>query len=117
MEYESLEEKQQAFDAWKAGQEKPKSPATSVPVKVKKEAPVAAAATKKAYVDSVYILFLQILAVACYLGGVIFIITMVVFEKMSFVYMLSMVSCFFSGLLWQCAAHALRLLEEIHWRK
>jgi hypothetical protein len=114
MEYESLEEKQAAFDAWKAGQGKP----AVVPVKVKKEVPVAAAATKKgAFVETWHVLFLRLLAILTFAGGVILLISMVVFEKMNFVYMVAMVSCFFSGALWFSAAHALRLLEEMHWRQ
>lgn len=120
MSEKTIEQQQREFDAWRAAQKEvkparvvlagvvPDEPAKDqwAPVKVKKE-------VKQVYMESFYVLFLQVLGFFCLFGAVA-VWFLDAAQQMKIVMFLSFL---ISGVLWSAGAHALRLLEQMHWER
>ena len=114
MSEKTLEQQQREFDEWKARQEGNgaaelkynRSKAKWEPVKKK-------TGTSAVYEESFYVVFLKILGFLCFLAVVVVCVTEMPMQLKIWLCL----SFLFSGVLWLAMAHALRLLEELHWER
>ena len=114
MSEKTLEQQQREFDAWRAEQEGEGAAALKYNRSKAKWEPVKKKAGRsEGYAEFFYVSFLKILGYFCFLGVVFVCVTDMPMQLKIWLFL----SCLFSGVLWLAMAHALRLLEELHWER
>lgn len=112
MSEQSLEQQQRDYDAWMKSMEEPANKPRVLATKKSAIEPALQKTKKKEFSSSGYVTFLQLLAVVSLLAGAV----MLAESAPAGTKAVIVISAFFTGIGWLVAAHALRLLEEIHWK-